>query len=488
MTDRVIKDFIDTNDFSAGQLTEMVALIALLKDADRDGCGPGLLARRSLGMISEVPPAMAPVSFEAAMVKLGGHALCLGPGEIRLGTRESLGDTARLLSRLCDVIEARVLRHQTVLDLAAQASVPVINGLSDYNHPSQALADLFTMSEHLPPGKSLDECRVVFVGGATSVCSSLMHITTKFGMRFTHAGPAAYQAPPAWLKRAEENIAAAGHGSVTVTDEVEYAVADADFLYADVWWQVGREDEIPARTAAFMPRYQVNGALLARAPRAAFMHCLPAAPGAEVTGDVIGSPRSIVFDQAENRLHTQKALLAWFTYPRVPHDPPSGPRTGHEAAIREFIAGRRPAWAGGAPAGAPSRARSAITTGAFGRRAGPFLPTAARWPARGWNGVGAASDHDGADAGCHDWSAGIPPAVRPRSGDHANQCPEQLGYRRRRPSRARRHNGNGAPAARWRLDGLARRHRGHRLAAGHGLTRPARRRRDPAMGRSVAAP
>ncbi len=392
MTDRVIKDFIDTNDFSAGQLTEMVALTALLKDADRDGCGPALLARRSLGIIVETPSAWAPVSFEVAMVELGGHALYLRPAGTPLGAREPLGDTARALSLVCDVIEARVLRHRTVLDLAAQASVPVINGLSDYNHPTQALADLFTMTEHLPPGRSLDECKVVFVGDATNVCSSLMHITTKFGMRFTQAAPAACQAPPAWLKLAEENIAAAGHGSVTVTDEVEDAVADADFLYAGfrpagVWRRAGREDEIPARTAAFMPRYQVNGALLARAPRAAFMRCLPAARGTEVTDDVIGSPRSIVFAQAENRLHTQKALLAWFAYPRVPHDRPAGPRTGHEAAIREFIAGRRPS-GGQRGRGEGPRARPAVIAGAFGRRAGPFLPTAARRPARGWSGGG----------------------------------------------------------------------------------------------------
>jgi putrescine carbamoyltransferase len=194
------------------------------------------------------------------------------------------------------------------------------------------------MTEHLPTGKSLAECKVVFVGDATNVCSSLMHITTKFGMHFTHAGPVAYQAPPAWLKLAEENIAAAGRGSVSVTDEVEDAVADADFLYTDVWWWVGQESEIPERTTAFMPRYQVNAALFARAPQAKFMHCLPAARGVEVTDDVIDSPRSIVFDQAENRLHTQKALLAWFTYPRVPHDPSAGQRVMHEARIRELIA------------------------------------------------------------------------------------------------------------------------------------------------------
>ena len=341
MADRIVKDFIDTNDFSAAELARMLDLVRLLKDADRDGCVPELLARRSLGMIFEEPSTRTRVSFEVAMVKLGGHALYLRPGEIHLGVRESLGDTARVLSRMCDVIEARVLKHQTVLELAAQSSVPVINGLSDYNHPTQALADLFTMTEHLPAGKALRECTVVFVGDATNVCSSLMHITTKFGMHFVHAGPAGYQAPPEWLKLAEENIAAAGRGSVTVTSEVEDAVRDADFIYTDVWWWVGQESQIPERTAAFMPRYQVNGALFARAPQARFMHCLPASRGSEVTDDVIDSPRSIVFDQAENRLHTEKALLTWFAYPRVPRDLQAELRIHHEARIREFLAPQR---------------------------------------------------------------------------------------------------------------------------------------------------
>lgn len=270
------------------------------------------------------------------MAKLGGHALYLRPGEIHMGGRESLGDTARVLSRMCDVIEARVLRHQTVLDLAAQASVPVINGLSDYNHPTQALADVFTMGEHLPAGKRLEDCTVVFVGDRTNVCSSVMQLTTKLGMHFVHAGPDAYLARQDWVDTAARNVVEAGHGSVAVTDDVEDAVRHADFLYTDLWWWVGQEDQIPERKAAFLPRYQVNETLFARAPQARFMHCLPASRGVEVTDGVIDSPRSIVFDQAENRLHTEKALLVWFTYPRIPHDPPAELRIQHEARIRNF--------------------------------------------------------------------------------------------------------------------------------------------------------
>lgn len=332
------RHFIDTNDFSVAELSEMLDLIRLLKDADRDGCVPELLRERSLAMIFEEPSTRTRVSFEVAMVKLGGHALYLRPGEIHLGARESTGDTAVVLSRMCDIIEARVLKHQTLLDLAAHATVPVINGLSDYNHPTQAMADLFTMTEHLPEDKSLRDCNVVFVGDQTNVCSSLMHITSKFGMNFVHAGPEAYLSPPEWLQIAEKNIAEAGSGSVAVTSEVEDAVRAADFVYTDVWWWFGQENEIADRTAAFSPRYQVNEALFALAPNAKFMHCLPATRGGEVTDAVIDSPRSIAFDQAENRLHAEKGLLVWFAYPRVPHDPPVELQIHHEARIRDYLA------------------------------------------------------------------------------------------------------------------------------------------------------
>ena len=318
----VPKDFLDTNDCSRAQLRELLALVELLKEADYAGCVPDLLSHRSLGMIFEEPSTRTRVSFEVAMVKLGGHALYLKPGEIHLGVRESLGDTARVLSRMCDVIEARVLKHQTVVDLARFASVPVINGLSDYNHPTQAVCDLFTMMEHLPPGKRLEDCRVVFVGDRTNVCSSTMHITTKFGMHFIHAAPLDYQSPAEWISLAERNIGDAGSGSVAVTEEVEDAVAGADFVYTDLWWWVDQEDEIPQRRAAFMPRYQVSGDLMRLASdRTKFMHCLPASRGVEVTDEVIDSQQSIVFDQAENRLHTEKALLAWLTYPRLSPSP-----------------------------------------------------------------------------------------------------------------------------------------------------------------------
>ncbi|HWA53630.1 MAG TPA: putrescine carbamoyltransferase [Solirubrobacterales bacterium] len=331
-----MRHFIDTQDFEAAELRELLSLIRLLKDADRDGAVPLLLQHRDLGMIFEEPSTRTRVSFEVAMTRLGGHALYLKPGEIHLGARESLYDTARVLSRMCDVIEARTLSHETVLGLAAASEVPVINGLTDFNHPTQAICDVFTMGEHLPPGRELADCTVVFVGDRTNVCSSTMFIATQFGMRFVHAAPADYQSPPEWLAVAEANCAASG-GSVAVTDDVESAVAEADFVYTDLWWWVDQEDEIPARRAAFMPRYQVDSELIERAPEhARFMHCLPASRGVEVTDEVIDGPRSIVFDQAENRLHAEKGILAWLTCPTL-QEPSEELRRQHENKVHEQL-------------------------------------------------------------------------------------------------------------------------------------------------------
>jgi len=329
-------NFIDTQDFSREQLEELLELIRLLKQADADAAVPLLLSHRSLGMIFEEPSTRTRVSFEVGMAKLGGHALYLKPGEIHLGVRESLYDTAKVLSRMCDVIEARTLKHATVVDLARYCDVPVINGLTDYNHPTQVVCDVLTMTEHLPAGRALQDCTVVFVGDRTNVCSSLMFIVTQFGMRFIHAAPPDYQAPAEWVAIGEANAALSG-GSVSVTAEVEEAVAQADFVYTDLWWWVDQEQEIPERRAAFMPRYQVNAELMARAPEhARFMHCLPASRGVEVTDEVIDGPQSIVFDQAENRLHTEKGILVWLLYGRLKH-PSEELLLHHDHTVREYL-------------------------------------------------------------------------------------------------------------------------------------------------------
>jgi putrescine carbamoyltransferase len=313
----MLKHFIDTQDFDKSTLLDLLDLIQLLKQADRQGACPKLLEGASLGMIFEEPSTRTRVSFEVAMTKLGGHALYLKSGEIHLGVRESLSDTANVLERMVDVIEARTLKHQTVLDLAACSDVPVINGLTDYNHPTQALCDVFTMREFCGRGRELEGLNVVFVGDATNVLNSLALICTQFGMNFTHCAPKAYQATPVLQAVLNANCQVSG-GSFTLSDDPVSAVAQADFVYTDLWWWVGQESEIPERTKDFMPRYQINAELLKHAPpNCRLMHCLPASRGVEATDEALDSERSIIFDQAENRLHTEKALLVWFTYPRL---------------------------------------------------------------------------------------------------------------------------------------------------------------------------
>jgi putrescine carbamoyltransferase len=331
-----LNHFIDTQDFQPDELMRIIDLIRLLKDADKEGACPKLLAGASLGMIFEEPSTRTRISFEVAMTKLGGHALYLKPGEIHLGQRESIRDTAQVISRMVDVIEARTLKHQTVLDLAANATVPVLNGLTDYNHPTQVVCDLFTMLEHAEPGKKMTDLRVTFIGDATNVCSSLMMICTQMGMHFTHTAPKRYQAPTAWQKIANANAEASG-GSLTIIEDVKAAVRDADFIYTDLWWWIGQEAEIPDRQKAFMPDYQVNEALLALAPpHTKFMHCLPASRGVEVTDAVMDGPQSIIYDQSENRLHTEKGLLVHFVYPRLQR-PPDERVAYHRQQVDQFL-------------------------------------------------------------------------------------------------------------------------------------------------------
>jgi putrescine carbamoyltransferase len=331
-----IKHFVDTQDFSKAELLDIIELTRLIKAADKQGCKPKLLADASLAMIFEEPSTRTRVSFEVAMTELGGHALYLKPGEIHLGLRESLSDTAQVLSRMCDVIMARTLKHETMIDLAKYARVPVINGLTDYNHPTQVVCDLLTMIEHMPVGKKLEELNVTFIGDATNVLSSLMLITTKMGMNFIQAAPKKYLAPEQWVEWARQNCQESA-GSVRLTEDPVEAVKNADFIYTDLWWWVGQEEQIPERRAAFMPIYQVNLQLFEQAPsHCKFMHCLPASRGVEATDEVMDHGRSIIFDQSENRLHTEKGLLVYFVYPRLQH-PTEATLAFHQATIETFL-------------------------------------------------------------------------------------------------------------------------------------------------------
>lgn len=301
------RDLLSIDDLSPEECRALLQLAAEMKASTRVGTElihwgrPHLLA-----MIFEKPSLRTRFTFEAAMVQMGGHAIYLSPNEIGLGKRESVADVARNLERWCQAIMARVFAHQTLVELAQHASVPVINALSDLEHPCQALADFQTLIEHKGDAKGL---HLVFVGDGNNVANSLMLLCAKMGTHFTVACPSGYEPDEAITRRARE-IARETGAQIAITHEPKEAVRTADAIYTDVWASMGQEHEAERRKRVFAS-YQVNAELLNVAKSDAIvMHCLPAHRGEEITDEVIDGAQSVVFDQAENRLHAQKAVLA----------------------------------------------------------------------------------------------------------------------------------------------------------------------------------
>jgi len=299
----VPKDFISLADWSAEELLGMLERAQQLKALWRRGERPQTLEGRSLAMFFEKPSLRTHVTFEAGMTQLGGHAILLRPEQVGIGTRESPGDVAANLSRWVDGIVARTYSHHLVEELAAVATIPVINGLTDLLHPCQVMADLQTMQEH----RKLAGSAIAYVGDGNNMANSLMLGCAVLGLELRLATPGSHRPALRVRKRAEEIAARSGARLRWSEDPVE-AVRGAHFVYTDVWTSMGQEAEEAMRREIFRP-YQVNAQLLSHAPEALVMHCLPAHRGDEITDDVLDGPRSVVFDQAENRLHAQKAIL-----------------------------------------------------------------------------------------------------------------------------------------------------------------------------------
>jgi len=298
------KDLLTIHDLTAAEIGTVLERSGWLKKALKDGVVHHPLRGKSLGMIFEKSSTRTRVSFEVGMYQLGGQALFLSPSDLQMGRGEPVADTAMTLSRYLDGIMIRTFAHAMVEELARHAAVPVINGLTDLHHPCQALADLFTIQDHRGPLKGLRFC---YVGDGNNMAHSLIEACVTVGMHVSLACPAGYE-PDAGIMRGATLAAKQTGADVSLTDDPKKAVRDCDIVYTDVWASMGQEKEHAVRVKAFTG-YQVDEKLMKLAhPKALVMHCLPAHRGEEISAGVIDGPQSVVFDQAENRLHTQKAI------------------------------------------------------------------------------------------------------------------------------------------------------------------------------------
>lgn len=297
-----MKDFLSVSSCSVDELLELLDLSDKLKRLYQKGKQDKCLAGKSLVMLFEKPSLRTRMSFQIAMTQLGGDAIYVKPEDIGgIGKREPIKDMARVLSRYAEGIMARTFAHETVIELAKFADIPVINALTDWSHPCQAMADVMTIREHYGKLKGI---KIAYVGDGNNVARSLAFACAKLGMKLVIASPKGYELDEQSIRRTNEVVA----NTTVQTNNPQQAVKDADVIYTDTWISMGQEDEKAKRIADFQG-FAVDGALMAIAPNAKIMHCLPAYRGFEISDEAMECPNSIVFDQAENRLHFQRALL-----------------------------------------------------------------------------------------------------------------------------------------------------------------------------------
>lgn len=300
-----MKHFLDIADFTKDEIQKLLDLSVTLKEEQKAGKSRQLLKNKVLAMVFQKPSLRTRVSFDMAMRTLGGDALYLSPQEIGLGKRESIADVSRVLSGYVQAVMARVFAHEHILELAKWSNVPVINGLSDYNHPCQAMADALTIYEEFG---DLQGLTVSYIGDGNNVAVSLMKIVTKLSADFRIANPEGYDMPASDIELGKKFASQSG-GSVTLLRRPEEAAENADVIYTDTWTSMGQEEEARKREKVFPP-YQVNrGIVDLGKPKVIVMHCLPAHRGYEITDEVADGPHSRLFEQAENRMHAQKAIL-----------------------------------------------------------------------------------------------------------------------------------------------------------------------------------
>jgi ornithine carbamoyltransferase len=300
-----MKHFISIHDITTEEFHNLLDLSIKLKKQQKQGIPHKLLNGKTLGMIFTKSSTRTRVSFETGMYQLGGHPIFLNSNDMQLGRGESVHDTAKTLSRYLDGIMIRTFKHSDIEELALYGSIPVINGLSDLMHPCQAMADLMTIFEYKGTLKGL---KLAYLGDGNNVAHSLLHACAKAGMNISIASPQGYGCSSRIIDEAMEDAKKSG-SEIIITTDPEKAISNADAVYTDTWISMGQESEKADRLKIFFP-YQVNARIFAAAnPEAIFLHCLPAYRDLEVTSDVIDGNRSVVFDEAENRLHAQKAIL-----------------------------------------------------------------------------------------------------------------------------------------------------------------------------------